>query len=67
MEVDMKSPIGLPNMAPLLIGSAANLESYIFFKLESIEIIHNISLYQGTQNLGNVYLKNIPHIHIFLS
>lgn len=67
MEVDMKSPIGLPNMAPLLIGSAANLESYIFFKLESIEIIHNISLYQGTQNLGNVYLKSIPHIHIFLS
>lgn len=62
----MKSPAGLPNLAPLFIGSAAKLESYIFFKHESIELIHTFSCYHRTQNLGSMGLKNIPCIHIFL-
>lgn len=37
MEVDTKSPIGLANLAPLFIGSAAKLESYIFSNMEVLK------------------------------
>lgn len=66
MEVDTNSPTGLPNFVPFFIDSADKLESYIFFKHENIEIIHRFSHYHRIQNLESMYLKNIPHINIFL-